>query len=127
MNAGGRVRIDLTNGTVASTVELLPPDGAFDRLGAVPIWFVNTAELATALQDDILTIGELMSLPSLRIGSATFFELTQQPGLLRRGLGTGKIQLNATGTLLGGGSFEFRMRKMGDGENVLRHIKIELH
>jgi hypothetical protein len=96
-------------------------------LGAVPIWFVSTAELATALQDDVLTIAELMSLPSLRIGSAAFFELTNQPGPLRKGLGTGKIELNATGTLAGGGSFEFRMREMGiDGESVLRHIKIAI-
>jgi hypothetical protein len=109
-------------------IDIAPIQAHMQGLGAVPIWFVNTAELATALQDDILTIGELMSLPSLRIGSATFFELTQQPGPLRKGFGSGKIQLNATGTLLGGGSFEFRMREMGvDGQSVLRHIKIELH
>jgi hypothetical protein len=108
-------------------VDPAPIQAHMQGLGAVPIWFVSTAELATALQDDVLTIAELMSLPSLRIGSAAFFELTNQPGPLRKGLGTGKIELNATGTLAGGGSFEFRMREMGiDGESVLRHIKIAI-
>ena len=108
-------------------VDVAPIQTHLQGLGAVPIWFVNTAELATALQDDILTIAELMSLPSLRIGSATFFEMTRVTGLLK-GPGNGKIQLNATGTLLGGGSFEFRIREMGiDGESEIRHIKIELN
>jgi hypothetical protein len=108
-------------------VDIAPIQTHMQGLGTVAIWFVSTEELATALQDDILTIAELTSLPSLRIGSAAFFELTQQPGPLRKGFGTGKIELNATGTLIGGGSFEFRMREMGiDGQSVLRHIKIEV-
>jgi cytochrome c peroxidase len=35
LNAGGRVRIDLTTGTVASTVRLLPTDGTFD------LWLID--------------------------------------------------------------------------------------
>ena len=35
LNAGGRVTIDLANGTVASTVRLLPPDGTFD------LWLID--------------------------------------------------------------------------------------
>jgi hypothetical protein len=39
-------------------------------LGAVPIYFVDEAELAAATQDGVLTIGELQALPSLLIGLA---------------------------------------------------------
>ena len=35
LNAGGRVRIDLATGVVTSTVELLPPGGAFD------LWLID--------------------------------------------------------------------------------------
>jgi hypothetical protein len=43
-------------------------------LGAVPIYFVRWSELQAAIADDVITIGELESLPSLLIGEATFFE-----------------------------------------------------
>jgi hypothetical protein len=42
--------------------------------GAVPIYFVAEAELLVAVADDLLTIGELHSLPSLLVGTATFVE-----------------------------------------------------
>lgn len=47
-------------------------------LGAVPVWFVSWPEMQAALADDVLTV--LLSLPSLRIGSASFFKETQHPG-----------------------------------------------
>ena len=95
-------------------------------LGAVPVWFVRWSELQNALTDNVLTVPELQSLPSLQIGSANFFQLTQQPGELRpQGLGNGKIEFVAFGQLHDGRSFQYQVREMGiDQTSVLRHVKI---
>ena len=42
--------------------------------GAVPIWFVAWPELQASMSDSILTIAELVVLPSLRIGHASFYQ-----------------------------------------------------
>jgi hypothetical protein len=42
--------------------------------GAVPVWLASWAELESAMADDVLTIGELRTLSSLRVGSAFHFE-----------------------------------------------------
>lgn len=96
-------------------------------LGAVPSWFVSWAELQAAIADDVLTVPELLALPSLRIGSAGFYKQTQQPGPERpQGAGNGKIQIVARGILMNGQSFQFQVREMGvEGVSVLRHITIE--
>jgi hypothetical protein len=47
--------------------------------GAVPVWFVDTQELMAAIVDDVLTIGELESLASLKIGTASFYHETLHP------------------------------------------------
>lgn len=96
-------------------------------LGAVPIWFVSWPELQVALADDVLTVPELLSLPSLQIGLATFFKETQHPGNERpQGAGNGKIEMTARGTLTDGRTFQFQIREMGvDQQSVVRHVKIE--
>ena len=96
-------------------------------LGAVPIWFVSWPELQVALADDVLTVPELLSLPSLQIGFASFFKETQHPGNERpQGAGNGKIQMTAYGTLTNGHTFQFQVREMGvKQQSVLRHVKIE--
>jgi hypothetical protein len=48
-------------------------------LGAVPVWFVSWFELQTAMADGVLTISELQTLPSLRVGSAGFLRETLHP------------------------------------------------
>jgi hypothetical protein len=95
--------------------------------GAVPIWFVRWSELRAAIADDELTIGELASLPSLLIGSASFFEYVNQIGVLRpQGEGNGKIEIASSGTLDDGHDFQFSVREMGvDQISTLRHIRIE--
>jgi hypothetical protein len=95
--------------------------------GAVPIWFVSWPSLAAAVADDALTISELLAMPSLLRGTATMFELTQQPGSLRpQGLGNGRIELVAHGSLADGRSFSVEIREMGvNGVSVLRHAAIE--
>jgi len=96
-------------------------------LGAVPVWFVSWPEMQSALADDVLTVPELLSLPSLRIGSASFFKETQHPGFERpQGAGNGKIVITAHGTLTDGRTFQFQVREMGvKQQSVTRHIKIE--
>jgi hypothetical protein len=42
--------------------------------GAVPVWFVAWPELQAAMADDLLTVGELRTLPSLQMSYAIHFE-----------------------------------------------------
>jgi hypothetical protein len=57
--------------------------------GAVPIYFVDEAELAAATQDGVLTIGELQALPSLLIGFAdSFLQVTHNDNQGGAGSGT---------------------------------------
>jgi len=95
--------------------------------GAVPIWFVRWSELQAAIVDDEVKIGELAALPSLLIGSASFFELVNQIGTLRpQGQGNGKIEIASSGTLDDGREFQFSVREMGvDQVSTLRHVRIE--
>jgi hypothetical protein len=95
--------------------------------GAVPIWFVRWPELQAAIADDELTIGELLSSPSLLMGSASFFEYVNQIGVLRpQGEDSGKIEASASGVLTDGRDFQFSVREMGvDQISTLRHIKIQ--
>lgn len=94
--------------------------------GAVPIWFVLWSELQAAIADGEVTIGELTALPSLLIGSASFFELVNQIGTLRpQGPGNGKIEIASSGTLNDGREFQFSVREMGvDQVSTLRHVRI---
>ena len=108
-------------------VDLAPIQVNMHGLGAVPIWFVSWAELQAAIADDVLTVPELLSLPSLQIGSASFFKETQHPGPERpQGPGNGEIEMTAYGTLTDGRTFQFQVREMGiEQVSILRHIKIE--
>src|SRR5262245_22442881 len=71
-------------------------------LGAVPVWFVRWSELQAAMSGGELTILELASLPSLRVGTATIVEeqLHYQPPHH-----VSHSTMVAHGTLEGGGSF----------------------
>jgi len=95
--------------------------------GPVPVWFVPWSSLQGAIADDVLTLAELESMPGARKGAATFFEMTQQIGVMRpQGTGNGKIELTARGALDGGQSFSIELREMGvDKVSTLRHIRIE--
>jgi len=71
-------------------------------LGAVPIYFVDEAELAAAAQDGVLTIGELQALPSLLIGFAdSYLEVIHNSN--QGGAGKGHSVLNASGTIIQSG------------------------
>jgi hypothetical protein len=86
-------------------------------LGAVPVWFVEWPELQEAMADDELKIGELADLPSLMIGSATFYNETLHPGA--------SINLVARGTLVEDGRiFQLHANLLAGGiPNVQLNIR----
>jgi hypothetical protein len=93
--------------------------------GAVPIYFVAEAELQTAIADDVLTIGELQSLPSLLIGSASFLESVVHNST--QAANHGHETLVAHGQLEDQRSFQFRWNEKffpETGEHVFPNVKI---
>jgi hypothetical protein len=76
-----------------------------DGLGAVPIYFVKTAELEGALADTMLTIGDLEALPSLLIGSATDYHEVLHPSEVTKG----HLTVVASGTLSDGRTFRLKI------------------
>jgi hypothetical protein len=108
-------------------IDLAPWQVLMRGTGAVPVWFVSWPSLQAATADDLLTISEILAMPSLRVGTASKFEMTQQPGPMRpQGAGNGKIEFVARGSLEDGTSFSVELREMGvDQVSVLRHIAIE--
>ena len=94
--------------------------------GAVPVWFVRWPELQAAIADDVLTIGELAALPSLLIGSASFFlESIRNDIVQQRG---GNEALVASGTLADGRSFQVELtEKLRAGEPLFPHVRIDFH
>ena len=104
-----------------------PPFQLRDRgLGAVPVYFARWPELQAAIADDVLTIGELQSLPSLLTGTASFLEHVvhndNQP------TDHGHETLVARGALSDGRTFEFRYNEKflrETGEHVFPNVKID--
>jgi len=97
-------------------------------LGAVPIYFVDEAELAAATQDGVLTIGELQALPSLLIGFAdSYLDVVHNSN--QGGAGKGHSALNASGTILQSGlPFYFHYTEEfhpDTGERTLR-VRIDI-
>jgi hypothetical protein len=85
--------------------------------GAVPIYFVNQAELLSAIADGALTVGELQSLPSLVIGHATKYQFIQLNSGGANSFPTarsGHTQTVAHGLLEDGRSFLFHRTTEGD-------------
>ena len=104
-----------------------PPFQLRDRgLGAVPVYFARWPELQAAIADDLLTIGELQSLPSLLKGTASFLEHvvhnSNQP------TNHGHETLVSRGTLDDGRTFEFRYNEkflLETEEHVFPNVKID--
>jgi hypothetical protein len=94
--------------------------------GAVPVWFVRWPELQRAIVDDHLTIGELVALPSLLVGSASFFLESERNSIPeQRG---GNEALVASGTLEDGRSFHVELtEKFREGVHLFPHVRIEFH
>ena len=84
-------------------IDFAPLVAKFRGLGAVPIWFVRLSDMEAAIADDVLTIGELESLPSLRKGSDDYYRETLHPG--ESNPDGGSITFTGFGELEGGRPF----------------------
>ncbi|MGB3713697.1 MAG: hypothetical protein WA996_04630 [Candidatus Promineifilaceae bacterium] len=69
--------------------------------GAVPVWFVDWAELHSAMSDDAVTITDLIGMSRLT-GSAAYFSETLHP---TGGANNSVLNYVASGSLDGGGFF----------------------
>ncbi len=87
-----------SGGPAPSTIQI-----QLNGLGAVPVWFVAWSEFQTAVTDGVVTMGELEALPSLLVGSASFYRETQNPG--RVGQKSPMSNYTAKGLLEDGRSF----------------------
>ena len=89
-------------------------------LGEMPVWFVRWPELEAAIADGELTIGDLEGLPSLLVGTASFYTETLHPSQ------AAQVPLTvfvARGTLEDGGSFQAQATRSG-GAGRLTHVRI---
>jgi hypothetical protein len=87
--------------------------------GPVPVWFVPMESVGPALQDGILTIGELAALDGLLVGYADQFNETLHPHPLPPELGGGghpnpKLILTANGQLEDGRQFNLHITQVKD-------------
>ncbi len=101
-----------------------PADFVWHGTGAVPVWFVRLPELQAAVADDELTIGELAALPSLLMGSASFFlESARNSIVEQRG---GNEAVVASGSLADGRSFQLEFtEEFREGRHLFPHVRIE--
>lgn len=91
--------------------------------GAVPIWFVSWPELQAAIGDGTLTIAELASLPSRRIGTATFYQESVRNSL--QGNRHPSSTTDASGPMTDGGSFRLHVsEKLQGGERKYLSVHI---
>jgi hypothetical protein len=85
-------------------VDLAPKQIELKGLGAVPIWFVTWADLQAAMVDGNLTIAELSAMPSLLVGSASYYHETLHP---IESANHGFSEFNARGVLSDGRTFKY--------------------
>ena len=100
-------------------IDLAPLQQELSGEGAVPVWFADTQELMAASEDGVLTIGELGSLPSLKIGTASFYHETLHPwgGSIRN-----HLVFNAHGLLADGTAFNVNAEHTETNFNVNIHF-----
>ena len=80
-------------------------------------------ELQTLVEDNVLTMGELSSAASLRIGSASFYSETLHPPEAAQ---EGHITIDAHGELTDGTQFQFQAVASDDAFQhvVFQHVLI---
>ena len=101
-------------------VDFAPIHTELRGLGAVPIWFVRWNELEAALADRALTVAELWTMPSLRIGSASFFQESLHP--VEAPAGRGSLQIVAHGLLSNGTAFQLHVTS--SDQDTISSVKI---
>lgn len=98
-----------------------PRQTVYRGLGAVPIVFVELAELEPAL-DGGLTVPELLGLPSAIVGTATVYKETDILGISGPlGPGKGMYKITARGTLEDSRSFRLMVNEV---QGELREVQI---
>lgn len=93
-----------------------PSQARWSGKGNVPIYFVSLSDYQDALADDVLTVSELESLPTLLIGYATQYEYVQLNSGRTNSFPTardGHSQTVARGVLSDGRSFQFHRTTQG--------------
>lgn len=98
-------------------VDFAPVSAKLRGLGAVPMWFVSLAEIEAARADDVMTIGELEALPSLRKGSATYYREILRPSGSPSQRPNG-IRVSARGEMEDGSDFRVLVALIGDMNRV---------
>lgn len=92
--------------------------------GAVPVWLVSWPELEAAIGDGVLTIAELGSLPSLRVGQASFYqESIRNSNQGNRHAGS---TTNARGLLTDGSAFRLHVSEKLQGVRRFLKVLIEI-
>lgn len=85
--------------------DMIPMFAKLDGLGATPVWFASWSDIQAAVADDVLTIGEVEDLPTLRMGTALVYRENLFP---TDGAEEPKLWIRAYGLLDDGRSFELR-------------------
>lgn len=98
-------------------VDFAPVSAKFRGLGAVPMWFISLSEVEAAIADDMLTIGELEALPSLRKGSASYYREILRPTGSPSPRPNG-IRVTARGELEDGSDFQVLVALIGNSNRV---------
>lgn len=97
-----------------------PLESQMTGRGAVPIWFFSDSDIASAMDDGVVTIGELQELPSRRVGTASTYEELLHPSQSNE---QSLVQIQASGTLEDGDDFTVDI-SYGDPD-VEDHVTIE--
>ncbi len=101
-----------------------PADSLLRGTGDVPAWFVRWPELQAAVADGELTVPELASLPSLIIGTASFYQESIRNDI--RGSHDANEAIAALGTLLDGRVFHVELtERLHDGLHTFIHVRID--
>ena len=94
-------------------IDPAPRQTQFRGLGAVPIVFAEWDEIQTAIADGVLTLPELLALPSAMVGVGSFYKETDILGISGpHGAGKGMYKISASGSLPDGRSFRFHLNEV---------------
>ncbi len=101
-----------------------PFQSVIQGLGAVPIWLVSWSDMQAALADDVVTKAELLTLPSLLIGTAYAYEEMLQPIPTRV---PARVVIDAQGTVADGRRFMYHYNSHDDfSGNDVRSVRIAI-
>lgn len=95
------------------------------EVDVVPIWFVNPDEVDEASSDGVLTIGELLELPSLMMGLADYYRETLHPSFVSGGAQVPMHNYRAQGIVEDGRSLRFLAAGSSAGHRRVFSLEFE--